>query len=171
MSVTHAVKSRCNELMDLLADWEYASADEFLASLDVAPDSFEALISLHDYLASARCKLAEKLIADNGGDAIGLELSDKQGNLAVVLPEPSGAGGVRLSFYGVNGPFSHSVYASGSEAVCEAIQQRYWVPAPGRLDELTDLPSWDRGVRWALLIQKTNGNPWPFLQANPGYMD
>ena len=171
MSVTSAVKSRCSEIVELLADWEYASADDFLASLDVDPDSFEALIALHDYLESTRLKLAGKLISENGGDAIGLELSNSQDQLAVVLPEPSAKGGIRLSFYGTNGPTSHTVHASGFDAVCEAIQQRYGLPTPGRLDALTELPSWERGVRFTALLQKTNGNPWAFLEANPGYLD
>lgn len=143
--------------------------DDFIRTLPPLVEVMEAISLEQDYRDSVRKAEAERLIREYG--EIGLELVDSDGRLAVVLPEPSQRGGLRLSFYDENGPANHNMYSTPCEAVVDAIKGGYRTPAPGRLDALTDLPSWRRGVNFVNLLLKHNGNAMQFLNDNPGYLD
>ncbi len=154
-------------------DWvPGASMDDFLATLpadDVSP--CVALTAVQDYIKSVRHACLNELLAKNGNTAVGLELTSDNGRLMAIFPEPGKRGGFRLCNYDVNGPIDHSLFKSAEEAALEAIAHGYRTHTPGRLDMLTTLPSWNRGVKLQALIIKTGGNPWPFLEENPGYLD
>lgn len=160
---------------DLLGQEPSASMTEFLENFREHEDQeicFGRLMEvMQDYLLSIRVQIGQRLIAANGGSGLSLELCDENGALAVVFPEPSARGGYRVSFYDVSGPFTHEVFSSVDECVLHAIKRGYRTHSPGRLDQLTDLPSWDRGVKWASLLLRYKGNPHQFLLDNPNYLD
>lgn len=173
MSIASRNRDKCEELISFFDGQPLASVDEFLSRLDVEPDSFEALCAVQDYLTECRARLASLLLEQNGGEYVGMELTNHRdkNDVAAIFLEPSKRGRYRLSLYGVHGPSSHSVFDSPEKALSEAIQYGYWNRSPGSLDALTELESWDRGVKFTSLLQKTNGNPHAFLAANPGYLD
>ncbi len=148
--------------MDGLIAWLYDADDEI--------DLFSALSKEQEYLDHVRIQEASRLI-EKYGDSGCLELIDEEGRLAAILPEPSSRGGMRVAFYTANGPVSHEVYPNTLKATVVAIKRGYRKPAPGQLDAMTTLPSWHRGMKWIELLMKHNGNPFPFLNEHPEYLD
>jgi hypothetical protein len=150
-----------------------ATMDGFLATLSAEEVSvWTALTAIQDYNESLRLERMNELLAKHGNTAVGLELSNpSNGRLMVIFPEPGYRGGFRLCNYDENGPIDHLLFNTAQEAAMDAISHGYQTYAPGQLDKLTDLPSWNRGVKFQALIIKTGGNPWPFLDANPDYLD
>ncbi|MDX7767273.1 hypothetical protein [Aeromonas caviae] len=176
MLLTKAHVRKCPHFNDdLLGQEPSVSMIEFLAKFSEPEDQeicFGRLMEvMQDYLHSIRVQIGLSLIEANGGSGLSLELSDEKGALAVVFPEPSARGGYRVSFYDVNGPITHELFSSVDECVLHAIKLGYRNHAPGRLDQLTDLRSWRRGVKWASLLLRYHGNPYQFLLDNPDYLD
>lgn len=148
-----------------------ASMDEFIARLPATEfDIFTALQEMCDYRADLIKEEAKRLI-DLHGSAVGIELSATNGRLSVVFPNTRPSGGYRLAQYDEHGPSTHEDFADPIAAVVSAVKDGYRELSPGRLDALTDLPTWRRGVNWALLLMRSNGNPYQFLNDNPGYLD
>ncbi|WP_270819962.1 hypothetical protein [Aeromonas sp. Y311-2] len=160
---------------DLLGREPNASMEQFLAMFkedeQTEIDFHHLMDVMEGYILSLRMEVMRQLIQENSGNGLGLELQKKGKELAVILPEPSARGGVRVSYYSINGPLYHEVFDTVEGAILAAIQSGYRSRHPGALDRLTDLPSWRRGVLWTTLLYRTRGNPTQFLKDNPGYLD
>lgn len=134
--------------------------DDFLSRFHVGDDDDIDIFALWEEVVELqrerREEIAKKLIASNGGDAYGLELAHRNDaeRLACIFAEPSWHGGFRLSMYDIHGPSSHHLFASPEEALAEAIVLGYCNLAPGKLDQMTDLPSWKKGLEWCLTLLK-----------------
>ena len=143
----------CPDLIADLAVEPTASMSDFLARLpadsdDVDIDIITVLLEQQDYINQCRQKVIDDIVARNGGDACGLELSrgGDRADLACVFPEPRYNGGYRLSFYDSHGPQSHMREASPEEALRDAIYMGYRTLIPGELDRLTETSTWQRGL-------------------------
>ena len=133
-----------------LANEPSASMEDFLNRFPVVDDEDIDLItvylSLQGYLDNLRTQVFADHIIRNGGEFVGLEVSNKRGNLCCLFPDPQYPGHYRLSFHDQAGPVSHSVYSTAEQALKEAISLGYREHTPGQLDRLSEDPHWQFGL-------------------------
>ena len=124
--------------------------EDFLNRFPVVDDEDIDLItvylSLQGYLDNLRKQVFADLIIRNGGEFVGLEVSNKRGNLCCLFPDPQYPGHYRLSFHDQAGPVSHLVYSTAEQALKEAISLGYREHTPGQLDRLSEDPHWQYGL-------------------------
>lgn len=138
---------------------------QFLPQQDVYCP-LEVFSALSDYIDSMKASLMQDLIHAHGC-AVGIEITRKTDNgLAVILPETSPRGGFRVSYYNIHGPLNHDVSTTAEGAISLALDAGYHDYTPGRLDGLTDLDSWNKGVVWAWLILR-HANPFEHIADHP----
>ncbi|WP_270804964.1 hypothetical protein [Aeromonas sp. QDB66] len=118
---------------------EYAGDDEDI-------DLITVYLSLQGYFDNLRKQVFADLIIRNGGEFVGLEVSNKRGNLCCLFPDPQYPGHYRLSFHDQAGPVSHLVYSTAEQALMEAISLGYREHTPGQLDRLSEDPHWQFGL-------------------------
>lgn len=73
------------------------------------------------------------------------EAKKEDGEVAALLPEPSGKKPYRLSFYRDNGPTYHEVYSDREEALSH-LAARGFTHCEGAIDALVGTEKWNRGL-------------------------
>lgn len=106
-------------------------------------------------------------VASLGSARDGLELvSDSGKRWAFLLPDMTQAGRWRLQYFDERGFSGHGIYDSEEQLLEAAWAAGFTQPAPGALDRLAQLASFQRGNFAADLIRRMNLREISFEQAN-----
>ena len=124
----------------------FTATDGTFTIKDIPIGDYSVKAELQGYLDNLRKKVFADLIIRNGGEFVGLEVSNKRGNLCCLFPDPQYPGHYRLSFHDQAGPVSHLVYSTAEQALKGAISLGYREHTPGQLDRLSEDPHWQFGL-------------------------